>query len=472
MKNGLITLFLIFMAFFSRAQILPGSWLGTLNAGPQKLKIVFHIKTDSVHAYQSSFDSPDQGAFGISCSETRMKGDSLEMLIKMIGGGYVGKWDGKNRISGYYFQNGMHFPMDLSRTSDTLAVRIRPQTPKPPFPYNSEDLEYDNRGSGIHYSGTLTYPRSGGPFPAAILITGSGQQDRDETLFGHKPFAVIADALTRRGYAVLRVDDRQMGKSTGDVSMATSQDFAMDVETGIRYLRGRKEINPKKIGLIGHSEGGLIAPMVASRDPDVDFVILLAGPGLKGSDLMEWQNEAIARSHGASAEMGEALKKFSGLLIQAILSSSDSSHQSETAWNSFLSWKKNTDPSIVKTMGLADEEPAKNLIWSQLHRMNNPWFRYFLQVDPAVFLSKLHCKVLALNGSKDVQVVPDQNLAAIDSALKAGGVKNYSTEKLTGLNHLFQHCKTCAVEEYGQLEETFAPEALQKMGDWLDKNVK
>ncbi len=390
----------------------------------------------------------------------------------MINGGYRGKWDGKNNIAGYYFQNGMDFPMDLSRSTDAAVVIIRPQTPRPPFPYNREDLEYDNLVSGIHYSGTLTYPKSGGPFPAAILITGSGQQDRDETLFGHKPFAVIADYLTRRGYAVLSVDDRGIGKSTGDLSNATSQDFAKDVESGIKQLQSRTEINQKKIGLIGHSEGGLIASIVASENSHIDFIIMLAGPGLKGSELLEWQNEAIAHAQGASDEMAEAVKKLSTSLIQAVLNSRDSIRLSEEAWKSFLSWKKNTNPATVTAMGLTDETNSRNFLRTQLDRLNNPWMIYFLQTDPATFISKLHCNVLALNGSKDIQVVPDQNLAAIDSALKKSHAKNYSTEKLPGLNHLFQHCKTCTVEEYGQLDETFAPEALEKMGDWIDKNVK
>ena len=455
-----------------RAQNITGSWQGTLAAGAQKLKIVFHIKTDSGHSYKSSFDSPDQGATGIPCSETRVNGDSVEMQIKMINGGYRGKWDGKNSISGYYFQNGMHFPVNLIRGSDSVIVRIRPQTPKPPFPYNSEVLGYDDPLSGIHYSGTLTYPKSGAPFPAAMLITGSGQQDRDESIAGHKPFAVIADYLSRRGYAVLRVDDRGIGSSTGDLSKATSLDFAKDVEAGIHQLQNRKDIDQKRIGLIGHSEGGMIAAIVASENSSLDFIIMLAGPGLKGSELLSLQVEAIAESQGAGVETAAALKRQRSVLMQALLSSSDSSIQMREAWKSYLSWKANTNPAIVSALGLSDETISRNQLQEQLQQMNNPWMIYFLKTDPAIFISKLHCKVLALNGSRDIQVAPDQNLAAINIALKKSSAKIYSTEKIPGLNHLFQHCKTCTVQEYGQLEETFAPEALQIMGDWLHKNVK
>ena len=420
----------------------------------------------------SSFDSPDQGAYGIPCNETRIKEDSLELLIKVINGGYRGKWDGKNSISGYYFQGGKNFPMELSRSTDTEAVLIRPQTPKPPFPYHSEEMEYDNPLIGIHYSGTLTFPTSGGPFPAAILITGSGQEDRDETIFGHKPFAVIADYLTRRGYAVLRVDDRQTGKSTGDLSKATTADFAKDVETSLHELQKRTDIDPKKIGLIGHSEGGLIAAMIASEKAGIAYIILLAGPGLKGSELLAFQTEAFDLSLGVNSEMAKADKELKAGLINALLSSKDSSVQLENAWKSFLDWKKNARPATVSAMQLNEESNARNFIRVYLSSLNKPWMIYFLRADPAPYFIKLKCKVLALNGSKDIQVVPDPNLAAINSALKKSRVKIYSTEKLAGLNHLFQHCKTCTFQEYGELEETFSPEALQIMGDWLDKNVK
>ncbi len=472
MKNGSLVFFFLTISLYPYAQGITGNWQGILLAGPQKLKLVFHIKPDSAHSYLSSFDSPDQHAYGLPCSETRVKGDSLKIGIKLINGGFLGKWNGSDSIAGYFFQSGQNFPMDLSRSSDSEVVVIRPQTPKPPFPYNIEDLEYDNPVSGIHYSGTLTCPKSGGPFAAAILITGSGQQDRDETLFGHKPFAVIADYLTRRGYAVLRVDDRQMGKSTGDVDRATSKDFANDVEDGIHELQGRKEIDQKKIGLIGHSEGGLIASIVGSENANVDFIIMLAGPGLKGSKLLVLQSEAVARSHNPGENSVEASKNLTKLLIDAILYSRDSTVQFEQAWKGYLSWKKTTNPAIVAVMGFSDDTSARAQIRAQLDRMNTPWFVYFLQSDPAEFISRLHCKLLALDGSKDIQVLADQNLAAIETALEKSPSKNYSTEKLPGLNHLFQHCKTCTVEEYGQLEETFAPEALQKMGEWLDKNVK
>lgn len=472
MKNTIILPFLFFISLSSRAQTIAGSWQGILEAGPQKLKIVFHVKSDTAHSYSSSFDSPDQHAFGVACSQTMVTGDSLLMGIKQINGGYQGKWDGKNNISGYFFQSGKDFPLVLLRTTDSSVAQIRPQTPKAPFPYRSEELEYDNKTSGIHYAGTLTYPTAGGPFPAVILITGSGQTDRDETLLGHKPFAVIADFLTRRGYAVLRVDDRQIGKSTGDILKATSKDFAADVETGLRYLQNRKEINQKKIGLAGHSEGGLIACIVAAENKNIDFVILLAGPGLRGLELMALQNEAYYLSLGVSKNLADAAKTIVSYEMQAVVDSPDSTRQQEQLWNSFSTWKKNADPAILNSLGLNNDSSARIFLQNNLAAMNKPWFAYFIQADPGSFIRQMHCKVLALNGSKDIQVLPDQNLTAIDSALRKSYSKIFVTQKIDGLNHLFQHCKTCTVPEYGELEETFAPEVLEIMSDWLDKNVK
>ncbi len=472
MKKIFLLTFLVIHSFHSPAQQITGNWQGVLVAGPQKLKVVFHVRRDSSNAYHSEFDSPDQGANGIPCSETNIKADSLEILIKAIQGGYRGKWDGKNQISGYFFQAGHQFSMDLYRAPDTVATLNRPQTPKPPFPYRIEDIEYDNPVNGIHYAGTITYPDSGGPFPAILLITGSGQQDRDETIIGHKPFAVIADYLTRKGFAVLRVDDRQKGKSTGDLTKATTLDFSKDVETSLGELQKRKNIDQKKIGLIGHSEGGLIAAMVAAENPKLQFIILLAGPGLKGADLLTLQTLALDRSMGVPEELAIAETALKSQIISGLLSSKDTSTQFENAWTSFLSWRKNTKPEIVSALSMNEDAVAKNVIWTYLKGLNSPWLIYFLQTDPATYLVKLKCKVLALNGSRDIQVLPDQNLAAIDSALKKSGVKVYATEKLEGLNHLFQHCNTCTIKEYGELEETFSPEALKIMSDWLDKNVK
>ncbi|MFZ1083075.1 MAG: alpha/beta fold hydrolase, partial [Candidatus Kryptoniota bacterium] len=261
-----------------------GSWQGTLVAGGAKLRIVFHVaKTDSGKLV-STLDSPDQGANGIPVSSTTVNVDSVTLTVASIGGSYVGRISGdKSSIEGKWNQNGLSFDLPLNRTTTEVKFN-RPQEPKPPFPYKSEEVSFENETTGMKYAGTLTLPDSGGPFPAVILITGSGAHNRNEEVFGHKPFLVIADYLTRRGIAVLRVDDRGIGGSTGKKSAVTSADHAKDVIAEIEFLKSRCDIDPNKIGLIGHSEGGIIAPLVASQSKDVAFIVMLAGPGLAGGD--------------------------------------------------------------------------------------------------------------------------------------------------------------------------------------------
>jgi pimeloyl-ACP methyl ester carboxylesterase len=301
-----------------------------------------------------------------------------------------------------------------------------------------------------------------GPFPCAILITGSGQQDRDETLLGHKPFLVIADYLTRRGIAVLRVDDRGVGGSTGlsTLATATSADFATDVSAGLTFLKTRPEIDPKRIGLIGHSEGGLIAPLVAAARPnDVVFVVLLAGPGVPGDKILSEQSALIAAALGAPAAQVEASKPVNARLFAVIKAEADPAER-----------KKKLDAVIAETAAQAPEglrDKAKADLTARLAPLSTPWFHYFFAHDPAPTLSQVRCPVLALNGSKDLQVPPKQSLPAIEAALKGGGNKDYTLKELPGLNHLFQTAKTGSPAEYADIEETFSPDALKAMGDWV-----
>jgi pimeloyl-ACP methyl ester carboxylesterase len=348
----------------------------------------------------------------------------------------------------------------------------RPQTPKPPFIYTAEEVAYDNGDKSVHFGGTFTYPKGSGPFTTAILITGSGQQDRDETILGHKPFAVIADDLTRKGFAVLRVDDRGMGKTTGMVKEATSADFANDVEAGLAYLKTREEVDRKRIGLIGHSEGGLIASIVASRNKDISFVILLAGPGIKGADLLADQNEAILKVNGIPADAALAYKILFRKIIEETLTSPDSATAFQKAWADGLQWKDRQAPSILTALNIRDSITDKKVVSQLITAFSVPWMKYFLNSDPRPLIEKFHCKVLALDGSRDVQVIATTNLAGINSALKKSKSPVYETKELQGLNHLFQHCKKCTVNEYGELEETFAPEVLEIMSDWLQHNIQ
>jgi uncharacterized protein len=343
----------------------------------------------------------------------------------------------------------------------------RPQTPKPPFDYFTDSVEYENADHTVHLGATFSYPKSGGPFLTALLITGSGLQDRDETIFGHKPFAVIADYLTKKGFAVLRVDDRMKGKSTGDVKNATSADFAEDALTSIQYLLRRKEVDKNKIGVIGHSEGGFIAPMLYSKWPHLAFIISLAGTGVKGEEISLYQTQ-MAKPLFDSASY-QALYDLNKITLNTI---SKNAAQPDsviitTIKKEFADWKSKQPDSVLKKLHADMASPEMYAM--QVKPQVMPWTKYFLSTDPGPFWQKVKCPVLALNGEKDIQVNAAQNISAIKANLEKGGNTKLTTIIFPGLNHLFQHCTKCTVQEYGQLEETFAPEVLQAMGDWLEK---
>jgi uncharacterized protein len=348
----------------------------------------------------------------------------------------------------------------IQDTTANGAALNRPQEPKKPYPYDEEEVAYENKRDGVKLAGTLTFPRGKGPFPAVLLITGSGPQDRDESLLGHKPFLVLADYLTRQGIAVLRVDDRGVGGSTGSVPNSTTENFAADVMAGVEFLRARKEIDPKQIGLIGHSEGGLIAPMVAAQNGDVAFIVLMAGAGLTGEEILYMQGAMIMKASGASA--GQLAK------------------QRATQESMFKILKEEKDPAAAEkrlreemSKSLTEEEKKKSeqTIAAHIKLANTPWFRYYLTLDPRPALRKVKCPVLALNGENDLQVSANENLREIGAALKAGGNNDVTIARLPKLNHLFQTSETGSPNEYIKIEETIAPVALKTIGDWILKRT-
>ena len=444
---------------------LAGHWEGTLTLnGTLELRLVFHLTNDKAGKPHPVMDSPDQGAMGIGVTDLQLKGDDVTIAVGSIGGKFVGKRiERGDALEGQWLQGPQKLPITLKRTEAPKEAR-RPQMPKPPFPYRSEEVAYDNPTAKIRLAGTLTTPPGDGPFPAALLITGSGAQDRDESLMGHKPFYVLSDALTRRGIAVLRVDDRGVGKSTGDMAKATSEDFAGDVAAGVAFLKARKEVDAKKIGLIGHSEGGLIAPMVAARSKDVAYIVLLAGTGVPGDEILLLQGRLIAAAGGAKPEDLEKLETVQKALFAAMRSATD-----ETAVAARM--EAAIDELARKGAGGAgkadEDEGTRKALEAQAQIMRSPWFRYFLTYDPRPTLAKVKCPVLAINGEKDLQVPPKANLPEIEKALKAGGNSDVTVRELPELNHLFQHAKTGSPIEYGRIEETFAPEALKLVGDWI-----
>jgi pimeloyl-ACP methyl ester carboxylesterase len=437
---------------------------GTLKVGSGvELRLAFHLFKQKDGSYLGTMDSPDQGVSGIALDDVRVQDDTVRLELKSAKMVYEGKRgkDGQE-ITGELKQAGMTLPLVLKKV-DKVRQSRRPQTPKPPFPYDAVEVAYDNKKGDVHLAGTLTVPRTGGPFPAVLLITGSGPQDRDETIFGHKPFLVLADYLTRRGIAVLRVDDRGVGGSTGNTRDATSADFADDVQAGVEFLKNRKEINASRIGLIGHSEGGIIAPLVASRTRDVAFIVLLAGTGVPGDEILYKQAADILKLSGADAEKMAQQKKLQERMFAVLRKVKDkaAAEAQLRAAVAELAPKKGDKGEKSEVV------EAQPLLEGQIQMALTPWFRHFLDYDPRPALRKVACPVLALNGEKDVQVDARINLKAIEAALREAGNKDVIVRELPSLNHLFQTCKTGGVSEYGNIEETLAPVVLETIATWI-----
>jgi len=441
-----------------------GIWEGPVRAGALELRLAFKIERDKNGNLTGTMDSVDQGVKGIPCSKVAFVDGKLSLE--------VGK--GNIKVVGTMADDGGSFKCEFEQSKvkiDLLLKRVakastvnRPQLPKKPYPYLEETVEFENAAAaGIKLAGTLTMPKGDGPFPAVVLVSGSGPQDRDETLLRHKPFLVIADHLTRKGIAVLRYDDRGVGKSGGKHLGATSADFATDAHAAVTWLRGRKGIDPKRVGIMGHSEGGLIAPIVAADHPnDIAFLVLLAGPGVPGDELLLLQQKVIQKAMGATPEA----MKLSDRLMAAILpiakesgTAEERTKKIETAANDFIAKLPKEEQ---KNMSAASGKAAATML-------GDTWMQYFLTYDPRPTLRKVKCPVLVVNGDLDLQVVPDQNVPAIEKALRAGGNDRVATKVFPKLNHLFQPATTGAPNEYGQIEETFSVEALGYVTEWLLK---
>ncbi len=433
---------------------LQGLWTGTLNQGILNLRVAIHFDRNGT----GKLDSLDQHVTGIPVTGVRVQGYRVNFRVDSVDGQFSGiVMDDGNRLDGDWYQ-GTALPFVLTR--DGVAPKVkRPQMPQPPFPYAEQDVKFSSFARNVFLDGTLTIPPGSGPFPAVVLITGSGPQDRDETNLGHKPFWVIADYLSRRGVVVLRADDRGTGKSSGSFNGSTTRDFADDIAGAVRFLRSREFVG--RIGLIGHSEGGLVAPMVAS-DPalgakDVDFLVLLAAPGVPGDQVIIEQQILVSRAMGIS----EALIERNREREQTILSIA----------------RNEADPSLAKSkmrasVGEFGGGGPLNLLNSRFDEASTPWFRFIANYDPGPALRALKQPVLALNGALDVQVPPAQNLPAITWELEAGANKDYEVVKLAGLNHFFQTATTGAPSEYGEIEETIAPSVLNLISEWITRHSK
>ena len=440
-----------------------GSWAGVLKVQGMELRLVMNISFNKADSMVVTFDSPDQGAVDLPTSKVFLKDDSILVSSKKIGGKFSGRInEGYSSIAGTWKQSGMAFPLTMNRQEKKIAMN-RPQEPKHPFPYHSEEVMFPNSAGGFDLAGTLTTPEKGGPFPVAILITGSGPQNRDEELMGHKPFLVLADYLTRQGIAVFRYDDRGVARSGGDFKSATTLDFASDAEAALDFLKKRPEIDNTKIGFIGHSEGGIIAPIVASQQKDVAFVVLMAGPGITGEQILLLQSALISRAEKIDENAIRNNDKLGRDIYTILKKNSNNTKAEQKIRVLFTDFdKKNArDTSYHK---LSDAE-----VTARISPLVSPWFRCFLTLDPQDYLTRVKCPLLAINGSLDLQVPAHENLQSIEKAMIFGGNVHYTIEELPGLNHLFQHATTGSPNEYSKIEETIASEVLEMMAGWIKK---
>lgn len=465
MKFGIMLAFLLVKMlclpsnFSNEEDKFSGIWSGKLEVSGMQLRIV--IKIDySDNKYSARFDSPDQGVKDIKFTTTRIQNDSLELIFAPANAVYKGLVKDKI-IEGKWIQNNQEFVLLLDKTDKVPEIK-RPQTPQEPYSYKTEEVSFLNTEDNVTLGGTLTTPANGSDFRAVVLVSGSGPQDRDETLFMHKPFAVIADYLTKKGIAVLRYDDRGIGKSTGDFSSATTINFAKDAEAAVDFLRTRKEINKNSIGIIGHSEGGLIAPMVAAGNPDVAFIVLLAGPGEKGRKILEDQTRLILQSQNIDPELIKTNLQLSASLYDEIEKTSDNIVRKENLKSILKKFISDLGPEKSLQLGIAEKN-----IEPQVNQLASEWFRFFLTYDPAVSLKEVDCPVLALNGDKDLQVPSKTNLEAIRNISTKSGNRRVKTLEFKNLNHLFQNCTTGSVAEYSQIEETISPEVLSTIEEWI-----
>jgi hypothetical protein len=452
MKKHSLLLFSLLISVSGFSQTYYEGILGTLKFG---------LKTDA-QKQQAAIYIPEQGLFEYALKAPIFRNDSLIADLKEFNSVLSGKLDAET-FTGQWKQNGFSSALKLTKV-ETLSFLKRPQQPQAPFPYVVENVKFTNDNQSISFGGTLTFPNGKGPFTTIVLITGSGQQDRDETLFGHKSFWVIADHLSRNGFAVLRVDDRGVGETTGTVS--TSIDYAQDVLAAVKYLKNRKEVNRKKLGLIGHSEGGMIAPMAALQTKDVVFIISLAGLGIGGKELLLQQSDDILKKSGTNETYRSHVRSLNETLYNVAERLPLEGDIKDSLQLAFDNWLKAQPDAVLGQMGYKSEQGRKG-ITGQFGVINSKWYRYFLKYDPQPILSQIKIPVLALSGSKDLQVASKPNLAGFEKGLTAAGNKHFKILELPDLNHLFQKCQKCTVAEYGMLEETFSPEALGVMTAWL-----
>ncbi len=452
MKKQLITLIMTLMGmsslFGSSLNVtgaeIAGIWLGKVKVTEQlEMRFAYVISKSETGALSATLNILEQKAFNIPMEKVTFENDSVIIDFSSKGIMFKGLYHADvDRITGHFSQAGKSFSLELARVDELPKTTVRAQTPQRPFPYSEEDVTFSNPAAGVELAGTLTFPKSDQPAPAVILIAGSGRNDRNGTPMGH--FLLLSDYLTRNGYVVLRSDKRGVGKSTGNYGEATTADFASDINSAVDYLKTRKEVDVKRIILIGHSEGTLIAPIVAAGRKDISGLVLMGAVGIRGDELLLSQIRAMSAVTG---------------MEQADI---DTLVEQNRSYYAIIKTDESNEVKTAKIKAVNPDIPA-----NELKMLLKPWIRYFISFDPKPFLKKVDCPVLALSGSIDLQCPPEQNLAEIAKALKAGGNKHCTVMQVPGLNHLFQTAKSGSPLEYENIDEIIAPAALESILAWV-----
>jgi pimeloyl-ACP methyl ester carboxylesterase len=466
MKKLHITIAILLYSVLSFSQDITGRWNGTVKLGEdKKISFIFNIE-NTENKYVTTIEIPTQRVSGLKPQKTSFKNGALFIDGANLGIKYEGSFNKKTQQFEGTFSEGLNaLPLILKREKIKIEKTAkRPQEPVKPYPYNEEEVVFENKEANVSLSGTLTLPRANGKFPVVILISGSGPQDRDETVANHKPFWILADYLTRLGIAVLRYDDRGFGKSTGSFSNATTKDFSTDVISAVNYLKSRTDIDLNNIGLIGHSEGGIIAPLAANQTNDVSFIVLLASTGILGSELSLIQSKTLRPFPVPNEDAYEqAIRK--AIKIAA-------SDKEISAIKSELTTHYNATIAPILKPLVGNDAKVSEIIKGLIEMRTTPWIRYFYNYNPADEFEKLKIPVLSLNGSKDTQVSAKINQEGIRKALIKGKNKDYKIIEMENLNHLFQECKTGKMDEYELIEQTFSPKALKVISNWILDHIE
>ena len=466
MKKIIIITFILLFSIAGFSQDIEGSWNGKAESGKSG-PVIFNFRIQkNGENYITIIDIPSIRVANLKPKQTTFTNGELLVDGSNLGFTFQGKLrQDSQQIEGTFTEGVNALPLQLIKSAIKIENTFsRPQEPVKPYPYEEEEIMFSNKKAGVTLAGTLTLPNKTGVFPVVILISGSGPQDRDETFYTHKPFLVLADYLTRQGIAVLRYDDRGAGKSTGDHSAATTKDLASDVMSAIAYLASRNDIDGKKIGLIGHSEGAIIAPMVANLNKKISFIVMLGGTGIPGSEVSLYQAKKMRGFPVQDETAYESAVRKAIEIASANKDVTDIKKELKAHYNE-------TIMPMIKPMFKSDAEAAE-VIDKLIEMRTSAWSRYFNTYNPANELEKVTCPVLALNGSKDTQVQPKINQEAIQNALAKGDSKDYTVKELPNLNHLFQACETGEMNEYNKIEQTISPLLLTQISDWILVRVK